>query len=146
MKVVINACFGGFSLSPAAERAYLARKGKEAFFYVEDRDSGPVMKRDLLRVSADEAKKAFMSWTMTRDLGERVKHDAFWKDVEDVHYYGRDVDRSDPDLVAVVEELGDKANGSCARLQITEIPDGVEYSIEEYDGNEHVAEAHRTWR
>ena len=23
--------------------------------------------------------------------------------------------------------------------------DGIEYSIEEYDGMEHVAEAHRTW-
>jgi len=31
-------------------------------------------------------------------------------------------------------------------LAIVEIPDDVEYTIEEYDGNEHVAEAHRTWR
>ncbi len=38
MKVVLNKCYGGFSLSPEGERAYLARQGKEAFFYVEDRD------------------------------------------------------------------------------------------------------------
>lgn len=41
--------------------------------------------------------------------------------------------------------LGDKANGSCAKLQIVDIPNGTDYTIEEYDGNEHIAEKHRTW-
>jgi len=45
-----------------------------------------------------------------------------------------------------VEELGEKANGQCADLKIVEIPDDVEYEIEEYDGVEWVAENHRTWR
>jgi hypothetical protein len=31
-------------------------------------------------------------------------------------------------------------------LEIVEIPDDVEYTIEEYDGLEHIAEKHRTWR
>lgn len=53
--------------------------------------------------------------------------------------------RDDPKLVEVVEKLGDKANGSHARLKIVEIPDDVEYTIEEYDGREHIAESHRTW-
>jgi hypothetical protein len=41
--------------------------------------------------------------------------------------------------------LGDAANGACAELAVIEVPDGVEWAISEYDGNEHVAEVHRTW-
>jgi hypothetical protein len=59
--------------------------------------------------------------------------------------YHREIARDDPDLVAVVRELGDAAGGKCAKLEIVEIPDGVKWQIEEYDGSEHVAEAHRTW-
>lgn len=53
--------------------------------------------------------------------------------------------RDDPILVQVVEELEDKANGYYAGLEIVEIPDDVEWHIEEYDGREWVAENHRTW-
>ena len=59
--------------------------------------------------------------------------------------YERDIERNDPAVVQAVEELGDKANGEHAKLVVVNIPDGIEYSIEEYDGMEHVAEAHRTW-
>lgn len=49
-------------------------------------------------------------------------------------------------LIKVVEELGSYvASGSFASLKIVEIPDGVEWQIEEYDGVEWVAEKHRTW-
>lgn len=54
--------------------------------------------------------------------------------------------RTDPKLVAIVEKLGDKANGKYAELKVVEIPDGVDWTIEEYDGVEWVAEKHRTWR
>ena len=55
------------------------------------------------------------------------------------------IERDDLMLVKVVEFLGDKANGRHAKLKIVEIPDDVEFKIEEYDGQECVAEAHRTW-
>jgi len=54
--------------------------------------------------------------------------------------------RDDPDLIAVIEELGSEANGRSAELRIVEIPLDIEWHIEEYDGREHVAETHRTWR
>ena len=41
--------------------------------------------------------------------------------------------------------MSDAADGSCAKLEIVEIPDGVDWTVEEYDGNEHIAESHRTW-
>ena len=46
------------------------------------------------------------------------------------------IPRHDPILVQVVEELGDKANGECAKLAIEEV-DGL-YRIDEHDGNESV--------
>lgn len=58
---------------------------------------------------------------------------------------GREIQRDHPELIRVIEEMGDKASGSCAELSVTEIPDGVEWQIEEYDGREWVSEKHRTW-
>lgn len=48
-------------------------------------------------------------------------------------------------LVRVVEELGEEASAPFAQLNIIEIPKGVEWQIEEYDGKEWVSEKHRTW-
>lgn len=56
-----------------------------------------------------------------------------------------ELDRDDPRLIAVVEHLGASANGSYAALKVVEIPDEVEWEIQEYDGREWVAEKHRTW-
>jgi len=60
-------------------------------------------------------------------------------------YHDFDVDRTDPILIRVVEELGDKANGGFAELKIVEVPDDVRWTIKDYDGIEWVAEVHRTW-
>lgn len=55
--------------------------------------------------------------------------------------------RSNALLVSVIEELGsDKASGPYSRLKIIKIPDDVEWEIVEWEGAEHVAEKHRTWR
>ena len=54
-------------------------------------------------------------------------------------------ERTDPDLVAAVEALGEEANGLRASLLVVEIPDDVDWYIEEYDGHEWIAETHRTW-
>jgi hypothetical protein len=59
--------------------------------------------------------------------------------------YDRDMVRDDPILIQVVEELGETANGRCASLKIVEIPNDVEWTIGEYDGQEWIAEKHRTW-
>ena len=60
-------------------------------------------------------------------------------------FYDDEICRNDPNLVRVVGEMGSKASGLYANLEVVEIPDGVDWQLEEYDGNEHVAEAHRTW-
>lgn len=54
-------------------------------------------------------------------------------------YLGSKIDgsRSCPHLIAVVEKLGDKANGPGSELEIVELEDEYgRYAIDEYDGAE----------
>jgi hypothetical protein len=60
-------------------------------------------------------------------------------------YIELNVKRNDPLLIQAVEELGEKSFGNHARLRIVEIPDDVEWEIDDYDGMESVAEKHRRW-
>ena len=89
MKVVINACYGGFDVS------------KEGLARLED--------------------------------------------LTGIKYNQYEVPRDLPELIHVVEELGKEADGGFGELKIVEIPDDVEWTIEEYDGLEWVAEKHRVW-
>lgn len=66
--------------------------------------------------------------------------------ITDPNWYDRDVPRDDPYLIKIVRDLGMAANGAHANLKIVEVPPDVEWQIEEYDGNEWVAEKHRTWQ
>ncbi len=90
--VVINTCYGGFTLSDRAKHEYMKLAG----------------------------------------INEKDFHD-------------RDLPRDDPYLIKVVKELGMGANGPYSNLKIVEIPGDVSWHIGEYDGNEWVAEDHRTW-
>jgi hypothetical protein len=56
-----------------------------------------------------------------------------------------DIKRNNSILVEIVEQLGEAANGEFAELKVVEIPDDAEWTIQEYDGDEWVAEKHRTW-
>lgn len=103
-KVVLNGCFGGFSLSKEAVLAILERKGIEVDRVEEDR---------------------YGSFTIY--TSDNKTHSSYYLSG----------DRDDTDLVAVVEELGEKANGSCAKLYIDEYDDeSFDYYIDEYDGSE----------
>ncbi len=117
MKVVINRCFGGFGLSDLAFEELLKRKGV-AFVKVEEEEP----------------------------FGGTYYHEGHVKEedyyISQYDYYD---DRSDPDLIAVVEEFEEKANGWAAELMIVEVPDDVKWHIHEYDGIESVHEDHRVW-
>ena len=100
MKIVINTCFGGFSLSKAA---------------------------------FEFAKAKGYSWAD----GERCYNNDFYPDVE----------RNNPELVYLVEELGTDIAGSClgTKLCIITVPDDANWYIDNYDGVETVKEPHRVW-
>lgn len=53
--------------------------------------------------------------------------------------------RTDSDLIYAVETLGKNASAANSELQIIEVPAGVKWHIDEYDGKEWIAENHRTW-
>lgn len=127
VKIVINSCYGVFNLSNEAMLAYTARKSIAT--YCEDY-------------------KNFMTifWKIPipdrNIVGEKIYYELYKDNVISAHKIKRD----DPDLVAVVEQLGSKkAGGTCSKLSVVEIPDDVDWVIDGYDGYESIEEVHRSW-
>jgi len=129
MKIVINGCYGGFGLSDKAFELYLKKKNvkwveKEGNCYY----TIPINKY--------------------RELSEKsLKEHSDYRDVNNKGYclIDSNIARDDKVLIEVVEELGKKANGDFSELRIIEIPDGISWKIDEYDGMESVEEEHRSW-
>lgn len=150
MKVVISNKFGGFGLSHAATMRYAELKGITLYPWLDEITKKVYGERATLdnptvcihytTVPEEEYERL-----QAIDMGKPVKAGRF-HDSGSVYFSCRELERTDPLLIKVVEELGDKANSRFSNLVIVEIPDDVEYDIEEYDGNEHIAESHRTWR
>lgn len=133
MEIVINACYGVFRLSNKAVERYYELKCKPVYFYTRDNNSKFFIKTD--------SNSAF-AHAYSEDFGDRVPDDCINKYCIDIT---GDIDRTDPVLIKVIKELRDEATGYGASLRIVEIPDDVNWIIEEHDGMEHVSEVHRTW-
>lgn len=137
MRVVINSTFGGFGLSHKAIMRYAELKGIKLYPFHND-----ITKKvygDRAVIDNPDPEVAFWMQYLTKPVTGN-------KDKDIKNYWScRDIPRTDTDLIKVIEEMGDEANGRCAQLRIIEIPDDIEWQIEEYDGNEWVAEKHRRW-
>jgi hypothetical protein len=56
------------------------------------------------------------------------------------------LERNDPLLVQAVEFLGtESASDDYAKLVVIEIPDGIAWEVNSYDGMEKIVEQHRDW-
>ena len=110
-KVVYNACYGGFNLSKEACQRYWELQGKEV--WIEDLDWGFTV----WLVPPEEQPVKPEPWH-SAPVEERV---AYNKKYREQTWDNDRVDRHDPILVQVVEELGDKASGVCAKLAIEEV-------------------------
>lgn len=121
MKIVINSQVGGFGLSD------------DAFEMLLNMKNIPFEKK------ADSGAFGYTNYYNAGHVGEAA-HFLWDRD------FTMDEKRADPDLVKVVEELGDRANGQFASLKIVEIPDDVKWYIYGPDfGNESIHEVHRVW-
>lgn len=136
MKIVINSCFGGFGLSNKGIKRYLELQGKECWFYKQTKHKYNDGKDEY--ILSDENDDSLFVICNTKYLGEVTN------ELDDSFYYG-DISRTDENLIKVVKELGSEANSKFSDLKIVEIPDDVEWEIDDYDGIETIHEVHRSW-
>lgn len=141
MKVVINTRYGGYGLSTEAIKLYAKKANKPIFGYVEDYEAERKSSehRPILRQRDNE--EAWLVFWLAEDIGDSPTHEQ----LNAAKWFEGPGERHDPILVEVVEELGERADGDYASLKVVEIPDDVDYVIEEYDGTEWISEIHRTW-
>lgn len=124
-KLVINTCYGGFGLSHEAILEYLKLKGKEVYCYKD----GQVL---------HDLHDALDMYLVEYYTSEEPTNSNYFSEYE--------IPRDDLDLITVVESLGSRSFGPYSELKIVEIPDDVEWEVNDYDGVEWVAEKHRIWR
>lgn len=130
MKVVINVSYGGFAISDEAFERYLTLKGVK--FYTGD---GLFGSKQFFSVPVEEY----------LEINRKCIDKGDYTEANALYLSSYDIERNDPVLVQVVEEMEEDAWGTCAQLKVIEIPDDVQWTVQEYDGSEWVAETHRTW-
>jgi hypothetical protein len=155
MKIAINKCFGGFGLSPKAIKRIAELQGKECYFFKSKASSF----RDKIPATLEEAETAFIFYAFDTPTPPKENEAKAWMEMSseerqqwNAEYQShclekfRDYEkRTDPFLIQAIEELGKEASGHCGKVEVIEIPDGIEYEIDDYDGIETVREAHRSW-
>ena len=152
-KVAYNACYGGFGLSPLAQvKLYeLKNPGKKVYVYSSEYlpDSENFEQRYTRQDGDISGLRSFSVTLLSEDFGpEFVKDSTFGKDhvMTELEQKFEDsfvcldweLDRTDPDLIKVIEELGSEAaSGDCSSIAIADIGES-KYHIDEYDGWETV--------
>ena len=137
MKIVINTCYGGYSITDDCFEAVLNRKGT-IYYKAIPEDTAYFRLIGSMYYSVPE-EEFHVVCSKDKKLGNYKKSNA-------LILSSRNIPRDDVDLIAVLEALGvDKCGGRHAELKIVEIPDGTDWEVEEYDGTEWIAEVHKTW-
>ena len=149
MEIVINACYGGFGLSPFATKELAKRKGKECYFFKYS-----LTEKTYTPISIEKAEESLIwcAYSVHDPQNYRLSErddDGSYKSANEraakILLDDYDNNRTDTDLIAVVKKFGEKVNSKLSKLKVVEIPDDVEWKIDDYDGFEHIAEKHRTW-
>ncbi len=121
MKIVINNCFGGYSLSAKVQTKLI----KLGVLVYDSFETVPNKETSLYLIKKDKDKFNFDNTN-------------YW-DNSDEH-------RTNPILIQAIEEVGlKKSSGMFAELKIIDLPDDVNYQINDYDGHESIHEQHRSW-
>lgn len=137
MPKIVVATEGSFDLSHDAVLKYAARKGIALHV---------VGKFFVMTKYARVPQETWQDIMARKDAGGSLAEQQAWQHQYDSAAFEiHDIARDDSDLVAVVEQLGDDAEGQLSALAIVDVPDEVHWYIEECYGVEWVAENHRTW-
>ena len=137
MKVILNKCYGGFDVSQEAYELYAKKKGIEIFAYkLECTNNKPIYKKT-------DTGSSIFTITFTKDFGDYIElsddnSEKYCLELCRNH-------REDPVLIEVVEELGKRANSRFSELVVVDIPDGMEYEIDDYDGIETLHQKVEKW-
>jgi hypothetical protein len=131
-KIVISKTYGGFGLSEVAIRRYFEIKGQKVWLEPE------TLYTQVWLVPPEERVKELPGEWCDHPLSVRQEHNRLY---DEQVWCARNLDRTDPILVQVVEELGQVAAGRHANLVIEELSKGTLYRIEEYDGYESIETA-----
>ena len=136
-KVILNKCFGGFDVSKEAYMLYAKKKGLTLYLY-----ESKFINRKFIYKKVNDDNSIFRHYFI-KDMGDNVEISN--EDYEKYCLYLKDEHREDPILIEVVEELGEKASGRFGYLKVVEIPDDLEYVIDEYDGIETLHQKVEEW-
>lgn len=118
MKVAINKCYGGFVLSNAAHERLIALGVPHYAKWDEIPKNEEPYVVDYNGFGEDKYASNFRDYTK----------------------------RNHPLLIQAIEELGeDKSSGMFGEIRVIEIPDDIEFEIDDYDGIESIHEKHRSW-
>lgn len=120
MKIAINKCYGGFGLSDAVHEKLIELGVPHYKTWREiPEDDAPYV------VDSDRPDETFSK---------------YYSNFRD------DNKRNNPLLIQAIEMVGiDRASAALANIKIVDIPDDVEWDIDNYDGVESVHEKHRSW-
>ena len=137
MKIAVNKCYGGFGLSTKAVMWLIEKKSSLITKTTVEKYTGGRGLEENEKLK--DVGSGFEIGRIEQSLYDK-KHEFVWFD------NARDCsNRSHPDLIAVIEALGDEASGRFAEIKIVEIPDGIEWEIDDYDGVETIHEIHQSW-
>ena len=142
-KIVVNRSFGGFGLSSLGVQRYAEIKGIPLVITTDEQGILEYWKGDAetVKQNRERFKELDKGWyTLPVDTRE-----ALMREYDELTLNPILVPRDDPALVQAVEELGEIASEENSTLKVIEIPDDVEWVLQEYDGWETIAEKHRTW-
>lgn len=126
MKIIVNRCFGGYGLSTAVGEWLRDNKGWNILVFDKWEEE-----MDL---------EAYDGWT--HKDGMFCNFHVGDNKLGDNVVYG---DRTNLELIECIEALGEAANSFGAKLEVVQVPDDVEWEIQEYDGIESIHEKHRSW-
>jgi hypothetical protein len=171
MKIVINKCYGGFSLSPKAIKRYAELKGIPCFLFsysygekkhilIDENEANQIgfwvaykienpdelinfeyKKEDLPEGMDESSLEAWEAQQLKKAMEASLQNDEALIDA----VINPEINRTDLELIQTVEELGLEASGSFSSLAVVEIPDDTDWLLVSNAGIEHIAEKHRTW-